>query len=37
MKRVGLKAKVIISVSLLVAAIIGLNAAITIRTERSER
>ena len=37
MKKVGLKAKVIISVSLLVAAIIGLNAAITIRTERSER
>ncbi len=37
MRRVGLKAKVIISVSLLVAAIIGLNAAITIRTERSER
>src|SRR5512143_212154 len=34
---VGLKAKVIIFVSLLVVAVISINAAITIRTERKER
>ncbi len=35
--KVGLRAKVIIFVSLLVIAVISINAAITIRTERKER